>query len=94
MPVKVKYIASISEITGQLVEHVDVGGETTLRELLALLSERHPGLGGRVFRGDALADDIIVLVNGRSIDWLNGLETKIREGDEVTIMPPAGGGTD
>ncbi len=94
MPIKVKYIASISEITGQVVEYVDLAGETTLREFLGRLSEKYPNLGSRIFKGDALADDIIILVNGRSIDWLNGLQTRIRDGDEVTIMPPAGGGTD
>lgn len=35
---------------------------------------------------------VTVLVNGRAIEWLNGLKTKLRDGDEVVLMPPAGGG--
>jgi molybdopterin synthase sulfur carrier subunit len=33
-----------------------------------------------------------ILVNGRDIEFLNGLETKLKEGDTVTIFPPVGGG--
>jgi molybdopterin converting factor small subunit len=33
-----------------------------------------------------------LLVNGRDIDFLNRLETKLKEGDEVALFPPVGGG--
>ncbi|MGD2200386.1 MAG: MoaD/ThiS family protein [Candidatus Bathyarchaeota archaeon] len=36
--------------------------------------------------------DLAILVNGRNIDLLEGLETLLHDGDEVVFMPPAAGG--
>jgi molybdopterin converting factor small subunit len=36
--------------------------------------------------------EIAVLVNGRNIRFLDRLETKLCEGDEVAIFPPVYGG--
>ena len=33
-----------------------------------------------------------VLVNGRSINFLGGLETRLKNGDTVVLLPPVGGG--
>ena len=35
---------------------------------------------------------ILILVNGRNINFLDGLNTKLAEGDVVAITPPIGGG--
>jgi len=34
----------------------------------------------------------LILVNGKEISVLNGLETEIKEGDEVTLIPVSHGG--
>jgi len=34
----------------------------------------------------------LILVNGREISVLNGLETEIKEGDEITLIPISHGG--
>jgi len=33
-----------------------------------------------------------LLVNGKSVSLSEELETRLREGDEVAIVPPVGGG--
>jgi molybdopterin synthase sulfur carrier subunit len=33
-----------------------------------------------------------IMVNGRDIEFLNGLKTELREGDEVLILPVVSGG--
>jgi len=50
--------------------------------------KRQGHLGNHKVNGDELA----VLVNGRNIRLLNGLETILHEGDEVVFLPPAAGG--
>ena len=33
-----------------------------------------------------------ILVNGRNISFLDGLDTRLRDGDAVVFIPPVGGG--
>jgi molybdopterin synthase sulfur carrier subunit len=37
-------------------------------------------------------DRLLILVNGRSVHILQGLDTPLADGDQVTIMPKAFGG--
>ncbi|MFX0093889.1 MAG: ubiquitin-like small modifier protein 1 [Candidatus Hodarchaeota archaeon] len=37
---------------------------------------------------------IKIMKNGRNIDFLDGLETKLDAGDEIAVFPPAAGGSD
>ena len=37
-------------------------------------------------------DDLAILVNGRNINLLNGVETALHDGDEVIVLPPTAGG--
>jgi molybdopterin synthase sulfur carrier subunit len=37
-------------------------------------------------------DSIHVLVNGRSISFLDGLETVVGDGDRLALFPAVGGG--
>ncbi|MDH5201545.1 MAG: MoaD/ThiS family protein [Candidatus Bathyarchaeota archaeon] len=36
--------------------------------------------------------DLAILVNGRNIELLGGVETPLRDGDEVVILVPTSGG--
>ena len=37
-------------------------------------------------------NDLAVLVNGRNIHLLDGVNTVLHDGDEVVVLPPAAGG--
>ncbi|MEM3506389.1 MAG: MoaD/ThiS family protein [Candidatus Bathyarchaeia archaeon] len=39
-----------------------------------------------------LQQHVIILVNGREITFLNGLETTLNDNDEVAFIPPFAGG--
>ena len=39
-----------------------------------------------------LNDNVAILVNGRHYTALDGLETPLKSGDEISIFPPLGGG--
>lgn len=45
-----------------------------------------------VWAGDQLSDAIIILVNGRSVEHLDGIETKLSASDEIAIFPKLAGG--
>ena len=52
-----------------------------------------PSTGLRTSSAQGKAEDrLLILVNGRSIHLLQGLDTPLADGDRVTIMPKAFGG--
>ena len=92
--VTVRFFTSLREKTQKREEVVELSGDITMMELLKRLSERYD----RQF-ADYLYDKqgkirshFQLLVNGRNIATLQGLQTKLRAGDEVAIVPPVGGG--
>ncbi|HID27596.1 MAG TPA: molybdopterin synthase sulfur carrier subunit, partial [Methanosarcinales archaeon] len=41
---------------------------------------------------NGLRDYVKIMVNGRSIAFLNGINTLLQDGDVVAIFPPVAGG--
>lgn len=81
------------EITRKREEEIELESAVTVGDLMSILSEKY----GHQFT-DYIYDKkgkvrpfIIFLVNGKSITTLRGLETKLRDGDKVAILPPVGG---
>lgn len=61
-----------------------------VRELLEELAERADGAATWLFADPTAAErrlheDLRVLVNGRSIEFLEGLDTRVGEADRVTL---------
>jgi molybdopterin synthase sulfur carrier subunit len=78
---------------GATVEVPQAEGDT-LRTLLARLVDAHPDLGPKIFDGDGqLQSHIHVIVNGRDVRFLAGLDTVVQANDQILIFPPVGGGT-
>ncbi len=82
--VKVKVFATLIDIVGKRM--LELSGPKTVKELLNELDNRFPGFKKELEKG------FIILVNGKNIEHLQGLETPINEDDTVSIFPPAGGG--
>ena len=61
--------------------------------LVDALEADYPGMGGRL-RGDdgALRRFINIYVNDEDIRFLNGAETPLKDGDQVSIVPAIAGG--
>ena len=65
----------------------------TLREVLAALQKDPEGPWSRILKSDlSLQEGCVVLLNGRSVASLEKLETKIRDGDEITFTVLVAGG--
>ena len=65
----------------------------TVNALLAVLAaEKGAAFEKRVFEGGKLSDTIILLVNGRNIRHLNGVETALKPDDVVAVFPMVAGG--
>jgi sulfur-carrier protein len=70
---------------------VEARGET-LREVLDDVAGRFPELGERVYADGDLAPFVNVYVEGEDVRTLRGLETPVREGSTVILLPAMAGG--
>jgi molybdopterin synthase sulfur carrier subunit len=65
---------------------------STVRELLDNLMERFPGLRSQLVEDDDIAPFVNVYVEGEDVRTLDGLETPVREGATVILLPAMAGG--
>ncbi|HWQ28448.1 MAG TPA: ubiquitin-like small modifier protein 1 [Dehalococcoidia bacterium] len=65
----------------------------TVGAVLRRLIERWPGLDGYILddRGD-VQRFVNVFVDGRDIRYLDGLDTKLEDREEISVFPPVAGG--
>jgi molybdopterin synthase sulfur carrier subunit len=64
----------------------------TVRELLDDLMGRFPGLRNQLVEDDDLAPFVNVYVEGEDVRTLEGLETPVRDGAQVILLPAMAGG--
>jgi MoaD family protein len=65
---------------------------TTVGEVLDALYERYGDLRNRIAEDGGLRRFVNVYVGGEDIRFLDGLDTQVSDGDEVTILPAVAGG--
>ena len=68
------------------------GSGATLDELLANLDKEHGGLRDRLVDGEKLRRFVNVYLNDEDVRFLGGLETPVKDGDTVTVLPAVAGG--
>ncbi len=88
--VTVRFFANLREAAGSKsvqVEAEDVGS------MVEILIEKHPELGDEMLdeKGE-LKDTVKIMVDGRNIDFLEGLHTKIDKTKKVAVFPLIAGG--
>lgn len=94
MKVKVKFFTVLREITQKREENIELPPAATVETLLKLLSERHGRKFTEYVYGEAkkVRSDLQFLVNGRNTTTLQDFKTKLKNDDEIAILPPVGGG--
>ncbi len=72
---------------------IPLTGRGSVQEVLAQLIEVYPGLRRKILSQEGeLSAGILVFVNGRSIHFLDGLGTTLRDDDRLALFPPIAGG--
>jgi molybdopterin synthase sulfur carrier subunit len=69
------------------------GSGATLDELLNNLDAAHNGLRERLVDGEKLRRFVNVYLNDEDVRFLGGLETPVKDGDTVTVLPAVAGGS-
>lgn len=72
-------------------EQVQVQGDT-LRSVIDALEGKHPGVRERLLDAKGVRRHVNIYVGDEDVRFLDGLETKLKSGDEVSIVPAIAGG--
>ncbi|MBI4260247.1 MAG: MoaD family protein [Actinobacteria bacterium] len=92
MPVRIKVPTLLRGHVGGQAQVEAEGG--TLRELLADLESRYPGVTERIVTPEGgLHRFVNVYVNDEDARYLGALETEVGDGDTVAILPAVAGGS-
>jgi molybdopterin synthase sulfur carrier subunit len=93
--VKIYTILTLKQILGQREFEVSIQEGSTVKDLLSwMIQTWGDKLSPHLFQpeSDRVLPHIRLLVNGRDIQFLNGMETTLHDGDEFSILPILTGG--
>ena len=92
MPISVRIPTPLRKFTGG-AESVTASG-ATVAAVVQDVEGRHPGLKERICDDAGKVRRFVNLyVNGEDIRFLSSLDTPVKEGDEISIVPAIAGGS-
>jgi MoaD family protein len=72
-------------------EQVQAEGNT-VREVIQAVEQRHPGVRDRLLDDKGVRRFVNIYVGEEDIRFLQGLDTALKNGDELSIVPAIAGG--
>jgi len=94
MVITIRFIGSLRASSKKSKLSLNFEIAVSLREVVNKLIEEQPKLRRALI--DSELDDprtnVLMLVNGKEIGVLKGLETKLKDGDELVLVPVVHGG--
>ena len=92
MKVKIKLLKPFSDAVGKNEIELDFNSGT-LEDLLKILMDRYPRLKKEFYtETGVLTDYMCMFVNDKPISALNGINTILKNGDEILFFIPISGG--
>jgi len=89
----VRLFASFKQLINKRETEIELDEGATIFQLLEVLCNQYNSLRDKIFdENHELRKWIQILRNGRSTKFLNGLETKLTDGDVIAVFPPVAGG--
>ena len=89
-----KFVGALRHVSGVDQLALDCGGNVSVKAVINEVTEERPELKRSLidqqFQDPRL--NALILVNGREISALDGLETKLKDGDELVLIPVVHGG--
>jgi MoaD family protein len=90
MAVEVKVTSVLQKVTGAKVVQ---GHGSTISELLADLDGKYPGFKQQIMQDDHLHRFVNIYLNDEDIRYLDQLNTRLKDGDSISILPALAGGS-
>ena len=72
-------------------EQIQASGDT-VRAVLEGIEQKHPGVRERLLDDKGVRRFVNIYVGDEDIRFLDGLDTKLKAGDELSIVPAIAGG--
>ena len=94
MSLRIKFIGALRHLSGKTQFTVNFQDGISVKQLIDTITHQLPALK-HTFSDQELNDsrsNSLILVNGREISVLKGLETKLCDGDEIVFVPVVHGG--
>ncbi len=90
MDIIVRIPTPLRTLTGGSGE-VNASGET-VKDVIDNLEQKHPGMRDRLLDDKGVRRFVNIYVGDEDIRFLDGLETRLKSGDEISIVPAIAGG--
>ncbi len=98
--IRLEVLPALAETLGieatseEVIADRESDGDSSVRELLNRLGARHQRFGQVVFdiHTQKLTGRVIIFFNGRDLELVDGLETRLSDGDTLTFVPLIEGG--
>jgi molybdopterin synthase sulfur carrier subunit len=90
MSVKVRIPSQLRQLTGG--DGMAEMDPTTVGGIIMELENKYPGIAERMLDNGELRRFINIYIDGEDIRFAQGLETEIKDGSEVSIVPAVAGG--
>lgn len=90
MAVKVRIPTPLQRVTGGKEEVETAPGKVI--DIVDALDREFPGIGERISEGGKIRRFVNIYVNEQDIRFLQGEQTVVNDGDEVSIVPAIAGG--
>jgi sulfur-carrier protein len=89
-----RFLGSLRHISGTSELALNINGAISIKELIRKIVREMPALKSSLISQHLkdLKSNALILVNGREISVLNGLESKLNDGDEIVFVPVVHGG--
>jgi molybdopterin synthase sulfur carrier subunit len=90
----IKFIGALRHLSGKTQFTINFQDGISVKQLINTITHQLPALK-HTFSDQELNDsrsNSLILVNGREISVLKGLETKLCDGDEIVFVPVVHGG--
>lgn len=95
MALTVKFIGALRHVTGNSQVKLECTQNFSIKDLILQLTIDKPQLKANLINQQtdgALKTNALILINDREISVLNGLDTKLDDGDEIVFIPVVHGG--
>ena len=90
MSVTVRIPTQLRTLTGG-EEEVQASGQT-IKDIIENLDANHPGIRDRLMSDRGVQRFVNIYVGEEDIRFLDGLETQLQGGEEISIVPAIAGG--